>query len=119
MVARSRLWAVLGIIALGGVIVNNAIVLIDFINEKRKQGIGLNDSILQSCNERFRPILLTTATTVFGLLPTAYGEQIYQIFGFGGGDPFLIPIAISLGLGLGLWLTYDFDFLSCHHPYCG
>ena len=91
---------ILGIIALGGVIVNNAIVLIDFINEKRKQGLGLNDSIIQSCSERFRPILLTTATTVFGLLPTAYGEQIYQIFGIGGGDPFLVPIAITLGWGL-------------------
>ena len=90
----------LGIIALGGVIVNNAIVIIDFVNEKRKTGLTVDDSIIESCEQRFRPILLTTATTVFGLLPTAYGEQIAKATGFGGGDPFIIPIAISLGWGL-------------------
>jgi multidrug efflux pump subunit AcrB len=90
----------LGIIALGGVIVNNAIVIIDFVNEKRKKGYAIDDSIIESCEQRFRPILLTTATTVFGLLPTAYGEQIAKATGLGGGDPFIIPIAISLGWGL-------------------
>ncbi len=82
----------LGIIALGGVIVNNAIILVDFVNEQRKKGIGKIESILNSAKVRIRPIFLTTSTTVAGLLPTAYG--------IGGRDDFVVPIALALGWGL-------------------
>ncbi len=92
--------ALLGVVALAGVIVNNAIVFTDFVNQQRKKGVGINDSIVQAAGMRFRPILLTTVTTVCGLLPTAYGETIQDIFGVGGGDPFVVPIALALGWGL-------------------
>lgn len=92
--------AMLGVIALAGVIVNNAIVFTDFVNSSRKKGIGLDESIIQSAKTRIRPILLTTLTTVCGLLPTAYGSVLQETFGFGGGDPFVIPIALALAWGL-------------------
>ena len=82
----------LGIIALSGVIVNNAIVFIDFVNQYRKAGSDRWKSILDAAKARVRPIFLTTVTTVSGLLPTAYG--------IGGLDPFVVPIALSLGWGL-------------------
>lgn len=92
--------AMLGVIALAGVIVNNAIVFIDFVNSNRKDGQGLKESIAEAAKVRLRPIVLTTLTTVCGLLPTAYGEQMQSWFGIGGGDPFIVPIALSLGWGL-------------------
>ena len=93
--------AMLGVIALAGVIVNNGIVLIDFVNNLRKEGEDLNSSIVNAVGVRIRPIILTTTTTLCGLLPTAYGGTIEKYLGFGGGDPFIIPIALSLGWGLG------------------
>ncbi|MCB0408301.1 MAG: efflux RND transporter permease subunit, partial [Bdellovibrionales bacterium] len=92
--------AMLGVIALAGVIVNNAIVFTDFVNSERKNGKSLDDSITSAAKTRLRPIVLTTLTTVCGLLPTAYGDTLYRVFGLGGGDPFIVPIALSLGWGM-------------------
>lgn len=92
--------SMLGVIALAGVIVNNAIVFTDFVNRERKRGTDLDNSILRAAKTRLRPIVLTTITTVCGLLPTAYGEELYRLFGIGGGDPFIVPIALSLGWGM-------------------
>ncbi len=92
--------AMLGVIALAGVIVNNAIVFLDFVNQRRAAGEGLEESIVIAAKKRLRPIVLTTITTVCGLMPTAYGDTLYKIFGVGGGDPFVVPIALSLGWGL-------------------
>jgi multidrug efflux pump subunit AcrB len=84
--------ATLGVVALAGVIVNNAIVFIDFINEGRGRGIDLQKAIVDAGKIRLRAVFLTTITTVLGLLPTAYG--------IGGLDKFVVPIALSLGWGL-------------------
>ena len=92
--------AMLGIIALSGVIVNNCIVFTDFVNQRRKLGKKINDSIIEAAEIRIRPIVLTTLTTICGLLPTAYGETCQRLFGFGSGDPFVTPIALTLGWGL-------------------
>ncbi|OFE12091.1 acriflavin resistance protein [Pseudohongiella acticola] len=61
----------LGIIALVGIVVNNAIVLIDRIDQRLKEGANINDAVSDAVTRRTRPILLTTATTVAGLLPLA------------------------------------------------
>ncbi|MBN22230.1 MAG: MFS transporter [Bdellovibrionaceae bacterium] len=82
----------LGTIALGGVIVNNAIVFMDFVNSNREAGKDRFESIRMAASQRIRPIFLTTMTTVCGLLPTAYG--------IGGKDPFVVPVALSLGWGM-------------------
>ena len=84
--------AMLGVIALAGVIVNNAIVLIDFVNSGRDRGLDRIESIINAAKLRIRPIFLTSTTTVAGLLPTAHG--------IGGLDKFVVPIAMSLGYGI-------------------
>ena len=84
--------AMIGIIALAGVVVNNAIVFVDFINSARQRGLEKVEAIKDAAQRRLRPIFLTTITTSAGILPTAYG--------FGGLDPFVVPIALALGWGI-------------------
>ena len=57
------------VILLGGIVVNNSILLVDHINLKRKQGYALMEAVLKGARERVRPIFLTTSTTVLGMLP--------------------------------------------------
>ncbi len=61
--------AYIGVILLGGIVVNNSILLVDHINLKRKEGLPLLDAVLKGARERIRPIFLTTSTTVLGMLP--------------------------------------------------
>lgn len=82
----------LGMIALAGVIVNNAIILVDFYNRRRAEGLDPREGILEASRQRIRPIVMTSLTTVMGILPTAYG--------IGGLDPFVVPIAMALGWGI-------------------
>lgn len=84
--------AMMGAVGLAGVVVNNSIVFMDFMNKARRSGHSLRDSIIEAARLRLRPILLTTITTVFGLLPVAYG--------IAGSDPFLKPMALAIGWGL-------------------
>lgn len=64
----------IGFIILVGVVVNNAIVLIDFIHLLRSQGYTRNEAILLAGQQRFRPIMMTALTTIFGLVPMAIGD---------------------------------------------
>jgi len=84
--------AMFGVIALAGVVVNNAIVYVVFANELRQSGVGKIDSIVEAGRLRLRPIFLTSLTTSLGILPTAYG--------IGGLDKFVVPIALALGWGM-------------------
>ena len=68
------LMAMIGVVILIGVVVNNGIVLIDHINNFRKKGLSMDDAIIEGGRERFRPIVMTAATTVLGLLPMALGN---------------------------------------------
>ncbi len=61
--------AYIGVILLGGIVVNNSILLVDHINLKRKQGLPFLEAVLKGSRERIRPILMTTSTTVLGMLP--------------------------------------------------
>ena len=61
--------AYIGVILLSGIVVNNAILLVDHINQRRKQGMELLEAIVRGTRARVRPIFMTTATTVFGMLP--------------------------------------------------
>ena len=63
----------IGVISLAGVVVNNAIVLIDYINLLRKRGLELQDALVTAGTVRFRPVMLTAITTILGLLPMAIG----------------------------------------------
>ncbi|RMF56465.1 MAG: efflux RND transporter permease subunit [Calditrichaeota bacterium] len=70
----------IGIVILIGVVVNNGIVLIDMINRRRREGYGRRDAILDAAKNRFRPILMTSFTTIGGLIPMAIGSA--NLFGF-------------------------------------
>jgi HAE1 family hydrophobic/amphiphilic exporter-1 len=82
----------LGLIMLAGIVVNNAIVLVDYTNTLRERGLSLEESIVTACHVRLRPILMTTATTVLGLFPMALG--------LGDGAEIRTPMAITVICGL-------------------
>lgn len=82
----------LGLIMLAGIVVNNAIVLVDYTNTLRSRGMALKESIVKAGRVRLRPILMTTATTVLGLLPMALG--------LGEGAEIRTPMAIAVICGL-------------------
>ena len=65
----------LGCISLGGIVVNNAIVIVDFINQERKRGTSVHDAIVRAGIVRFRPVMLTAVTTILGLIPMAVGRS--------------------------------------------
>jgi len=82
----------LGMIMLAGIVVNNAIVLVDYVNTLRQRGLPREEAIVTAGTVRLRPILMTTATTVLGLLPMALG--------FGDGAEIRTPMAIAVISGL-------------------
>jgi multidrug efflux pump subunit AcrB len=82
----------LGLIMLAGIVVNNAIVLVDYINQLRDEGLKKTEAIVEAGKARLRPILMTTSTTVLGLLPMALG--------LGDGAEIRTPMAITVIVGL-------------------
>ncbi len=84
--------AFIGLIMLAGIVVNNAIVLVDLVNQLRRSGMERSAAILEAGRTRLRPILMTTATTTLGLLPMALG--------FGEGSEVRAPMAITVIGGL-------------------
>jgi HAE1 family hydrophobic/amphiphilic exporter-1 len=89
------LMAMIGILILIGVVVNNGIVLIDHVNQLRLQGLGRDEALIRAGGERMRPILMTVGTTVLGLTPLCIGTT--QI---GGGGPPYFPMARAIVGGL-------------------
>ncbi len=81
-----------GIVALSGIVVNDSLILIDFINSKIEQGEDVVNAVMESGRNRFRPVLLTSVTTIAGLFPLLL-EKSFQA-------QFLIPMAISICFGL-------------------
>ncbi|MEE2988755.1 MAG: efflux RND transporter permease subunit [Verrucomicrobiota bacterium] len=89
--------SVLGFVALAGVVVNDSLVLVDFINHERKKGKIIRFAIEDAGAKRFRPIILTSLTTFAGLLPVLFETSLQA--------QFLIPMAISLSFGV-LFATF-------------
>jgi HAE1 family hydrophobic/amphiphilic exporter-1 len=91
--------ALIGVIMLAGIVVNNAIVLVDLINQLRAQGKQRLEAIMEAGSARLRPILMTSLTTALGLLPMAVG--------FGEGAEVRAPMAITVigGLLVSTFLT--------------
>ena len=85
-------FAMMGMVALSGVVVNSSLILLVFIQRALKDGMGHIEAIILAGRRRLRAVILTAATTVLGLLPTAYG--------WGGSDPFVAPMALALSWGL-------------------
>ena len=84
--------SVFGMLALSGVVVNDSLVLVDFVNRQVRGGMTLRNAVLLAGARRFRPILLTSITTFVGLIPLLMDNSIQA--------QFLIPMAVSLGFGV-------------------
>jgi len=82
----------MGIIMLAGIVVNNAIVLIDYVNQLRKNGMSKFDALVEGGTTRLRPILITSLTTMLGMLPMALSRQ--------EGSEMMRPMAIAVIGGL-------------------
>ncbi len=84
--------AFIGVIMLAGTVVNSSIVLVDYINTRRKRGEDKNTAILNACPRRIRPVLMTTLTTILGLLPMAFAQ--------GEGSEMMAPMAVVMITGM-------------------
>ena len=104
-------FSMMGIVALSGVVVNDSIVLVDFINHRVEGGLPLRQAIVESGVRRFRPVLLTSATTVAGLFPmlleTSFQAQI------------LVPMAASLAFGLSITTVLVLILLPVYYSLYG
>ncbi len=101
----------IGAIMLAGIVVNNAIVLVDAVNRRRRDGAGLEDALVGAGRERLRPILMTTATTVLALLPMALG--------LGAGDELRAPLAITVIGGLTVATVLTLLVIPCLYKVIG
>ena len=86
------LLSLFGLVALSGVVVNDSLLLIDKANRNRREGMTIYDAIVSAGTRRFRPIILTSLTTFFGLTPMILETSVQA--------QFLVPMAISLGFGI-------------------
>lgn len=86
------LLSLFGVVALSGVVVNDSLILLSFYNQLREKGVGRDAALIESGQQRFRPILLTSLTTFFALLPMILEKSVQA--------QFLIPMAVSLAFGI-------------------
>ena len=84
--------SMMGFVALTGVVVNDSLVMVDFINRYRSEGNSIMDAVLEAGPRRFRPIFLTSLTTFVGLTPLLLEKSIQA--------KFMIPMAVSLSFGV-------------------
>ncbi|TDJ08669.1 MAG: efflux RND transporter permease subunit, partial [Deltaproteobacteria bacterium] len=103
--------ALLGVIALIGVVVNDSIVLVNFINKKREDLGNDMQAVIEACMGRFRPVILTSVTTVAGLLPVAHAG----LFGGSVGDPFVKPMAFAFAYGLAFATVITLIFVPVNY----
>lgn len=82
----------MGMLALAGVVVNDSLVLVDYVNQRRLAGESIKKAVYQAGGRRFRPVLLTSLTTFAGLMPLLFEKSTQA--------QFLIPMAVSLGFGI-------------------
>ena len=98
--------AMIGFIGLTGVVVNDSIVLVDFVN-KRRGRMSIQEAVVEAARLRFRPIILTSLTTVCGIATVAYG--------IGGLDPFLRPMALVISWGLVFSTSLTLIVIPCFY----
>jgi multidrug efflux pump subunit AcrB len=84
--------SIFGLLALAGVAINDSLVMVDFINQRRRAGMDVFEAVIQSGTRRFRPIFLTSTTTFVGLIPTIFDKSPEA--------QFLNPMAVSIGFGM-------------------
>lgn len=82
----------MGLLALVGVVVNDSLVLVDYVNQSLKEKVSVEDAVMEAGVKRFRAIMLTSLTTFFGLMPMMVATTTQSLF--------LVPMALSLGFGI-------------------
>jgi HAE1 family hydrophobic/amphiphilic exporter-1 len=92
--------ALVGVIALGGVVVNNGIVLVDYTNQLRTRGLSVREALLDAGTVRLRPILMTSLTTIIGLVPMAFAGGAGSELQKGLAVPFLVGMILATFLTL-------------------
>jgi multidrug efflux pump subunit AcrB len=97
--------SILGLVALAGVVVNDSLILVEFINRRQSAGETMDNSIMKAGKQRFRAIVLTTLTTFVGLLPMLFETSMQA--------QFVIPMAISLSFGIVFATTMTLILVPC------
>ena len=86
------MFSLFGFVALAGVVVNDSLIMVDFINKAREEGVPLRQAVIDSGTQRFRAIILTSFTTAAGLMPIMLETSVQA--------QYMIPMAISLSFGI-------------------
>lgn len=102
-----NMMAYIGIILLGGIAVNNSIMLVDCITQNRQNGMAIREAILDAGQRRFRPIMMTSLSTILGLLPLT--------FGFGESAELRAPMAIAVIGGLATSTLLTLVIIPCYY----
>ena len=97
----------MGMLALSGVVINDSLVLVDFVNNRRLEGLNVTNSVRVAGVARFRAILLTSLTTFFGLMPLIFEKSTQA--------QFLIPMAVSLGFGIMFATLITLILIPCNY----
>jgi len=97
----------MGMLALSGVVINDSLVLVDFVNKRRLEGLNVSNSVRVAGVARFRAILLTSLTTFFGLMPLIFEKSTQA--------QFLIPMAVSLGFGIMFATLITLVLIPCNY----
>jgi multidrug efflux pump subunit AcrB len=95
----------IGLVALSGIVVNDSLILVDFINRRVREGVAIGEAVVQAGMARLRAIILTSITTILGLAPLML-EQSFQA-------KFLIPMAISIAFGLAFATVLTLLLVPC------
>ena len=102
----------MGLVGLVGIVVNDAIVLVSFINDERRRGTAMHEAIVRAGRVRIRPIILTSVTTIVGLIPVIYGVG-FEFGGTGTYEPFVAPAAMVIAYGLGFATLLNLLVVPC------
>jgi multidrug efflux pump subunit AcrB len=94
-----------GLVALAGVIVNDSLIMVDFVNRGRREGLGIIEAVVGAGTSRFRAILLTTLTTFFGLLPIMFETSLQA--------QLVIPMTLSLAFGIAFGTMLTLFLIPC------
>ncbi len=97
----------MGMLALAGVVINDSLVLVDFVNKRRLEGLKVESAVRVAGVARFRAILLTSLTTFFGLMPLIFEKSTQA--------QFLIPMAVSLGFGIIFATLITLILIPCNY----
>jgi len=105
--ASLNIYSMIGIILLMGIVKKNSIILVDFTNQLREQGLGLKEAILEACPIRLRPIIMTSVSTIVGTLPAALGT--------GAGYETRVPLALAVIGGVLLSTLLTLVVIPCFY----